>query len=117
MRSRTIPLLILAFTACACRSQQLHKDQDQFRHALLQMQTDQLLDNLVRAYNGLPIVHMDYTQITGTITQTAEGQVSGSVSEAAEVITKSISSMLTGRQESQLTVTGNPVLDSNVYLA
>ena len=54
-----------------CRSQQLACDQDQFRSRILELYTNQIMDNLVRVDQGLPIVQMDYTNITGTVTQNA----------------------------------------------
>jgi hypothetical protein len=102
-------ILLIVHGACGCRARQLGSDQDRFRHALLQMQTQQIMDNLVRIHRGLPIVHMDYTQITGTVTQDAQADLTG--------IPSDVLLGLSGKQENQLTVTGNPVIDPNVYMA
>jgi hypothetical protein len=101
-----------------CRAQQLCQDQDRIRCCLLDLYTNQILDNLIRAYEGLPIVQLDYTNITGTITQDASGNLTGSRQEAAGVVSRAFSVMAGGMQSQQLSVTANPVLNNNeVYNA
>ena len=119
-RRQTLTAVLVFASALAlvsgCRAQQLQSDQDRFRCALLEMETNQIMDNLVCAYNGLPIVHMDYSSITGTITQTPSGQISGSVQTTAPV-TNMIAYMLGFSQMNQLTVTANPVVDKPDFYA
>jgi hypothetical protein len=72
-------VLALAVTASSgCRSVVLQKDQDQFRDKMLDFYTNQIMDNLIRAANGLPIVQVEYTTISGTVTDTAGGSLGGS---------------------------------------
>jgi hypothetical protein len=125
-----VPLALLG--APGCRAQQLAKDQHQFRDCLLDLYTDQIMDNLVRAENGLPIVQLDYTNITGTITQNGTGSYTGtqtvenSKTLVIPTVVRTLSHSLTNMaslnpsayQTSVLTVTANPVINSNeVYNA
>src|SRR5262245_44154382 len=103
IQSASIAVLLIAILASGCRVRQLQMDQDRFRCALIQMQTSQIMDNLVRAYNGLPFVHLDYGAITGTVTQTANGQLSGSTENADGIVTQMLGFMFSGEQENQLT--------------
>src|SRR5438046_1026750 len=66
MRLAFVSLLIALISGCAVYD--LHRDQDQMRQALLDLYTDQIMDNLIRASNGMPIVQLDYSNATGTIT-------------------------------------------------
>jgi len=69
-------LLLVAFLGLfGCRSQQLACDQNKFRCQILDLYTDQIMDNLIRVDQGLPIVQMDYTNIVGTITQNGSAGV------------------------------------------
>jgi hypothetical protein len=115
--TRVLRIAVLLAFLPGCRAEQLESDQDRFRSALLQLETNQIMDNVVRAYNGLPIVHMDYSSITGTVSQTPSGQISGSTQTTAPV-TNMIAYMLGFSQTNQLTVTANPVVDKpDVYAA
>lgn len=102
-----------------CRSQQLRRDQDQFRHALLDMETNQIFDNLIRARCGLPIVHMDYDRISGTVTQSGTGDLRGSYTDVVGgSVTRALTGGLLAKQDNQLGVTGSPVRDKpEVYVA
>ena len=127
---RRIALVIVGamiFSGMGCRAHQLRHDQDKMRHALLDLYTNQLMDNLIRAYNGMPIVQLDYTNMTGTITQDANG----SFGEMQTLETQRNPALTTLRrfvnvtnfglgaaEKAQLTVTANPVLNNNeVYNA
>jgi hypothetical protein len=118
-----------------CRSQQLGYDQNQFRQVLLEMYEDQLMDNLIRAKNRMPLLHLDYTNITGTVTHSGSASVGGgpigtrtttfvkpTMSTAGgslvRLATQTFNYGVTASQISQLTVTANPIVDnSGVYLA
>jgi hypothetical protein len=128
-------ILMAIFTVVGvsgCRSHQLASDNDQFRHKILDMYTDQIMDNLIRAEQGLPMVQMDYTNITGTVTQngtlgftssqtTVDGKVLGLpavVRTLSHNFTNLASFNPSMYQTNVLTVTANPVLNSNeVYNA
>src|SRR4051794_7369925 len=62
----------------ACRSTQLASDQDHIRGAVMELHTNQIMDNLIRYRQGLPILHLDYVHMTGTVTDTASGALGGS---------------------------------------
>jgi hypothetical protein len=118
-----------------CRSQQLGYDQNQFRQVLLEMQEDQLMDNLIRAKNRMPLLHLDYTNITGTVTHSGTASVGGGPvgtrtttfvkptattagGSLVRVASQAFTYGVNASQISQLTVTANPIVDnSGVYLA
>jgi hypothetical protein len=123
---------IIAVAACAfasgCRSAQLKKDQDGMRGALLDLYTDQIMDNLIRAHNGYPIVQLDYSDMTGTVTHNSNASYGGNQNLQTErnefglttlrQFTNFFEYSLGGSQENQLTITANPVLNNNeVYNA
>src|SRR5260370_20448269 len=64
-------LAILAITGLllfpGCRAHQLASDQNQFRQILTTMYEDQLMDNLIRAKTRMPLLQLDYSNITGTV--------------------------------------------------
>jgi len=97
------------------------------RTAVLQLYTNQIMDNLVRAYDGLPLVQLDYTTMTGTITHDAGGSVNDSqtittnrnpILTTARNFARTTAFAFSAAQKSQLTITANPVLNNNeVYNA
>jgi hypothetical protein len=137
---RRVPsfVLVLLIAGAGCRSQQLAQDQDHIRHAYLELQTNQIMDNLIRARRGLPIVHLDYNHMTGTVTDTAAGGVSGSntgvgattapfkatAAPTFAAVTRTFTNVFnytaSGMQVNQLTINAEPVLNApevyNAYL-
>ena len=61
-------LFLLSVSVSGCAVQQLHNDQDKIRCSLLELYSNQIMDNLIRAHNKLPIVQVDYANATATIT-------------------------------------------------
>src|SRR5262245_43917779 len=120
MARRKLTALVLLVAVCGpgCRARQLQKDQDHMRCALLDLYTNQVMDNLVRAHNGMPIVQLDYSDVTATVTHTGNANFGGNQSLATErdavavTISRAFTNFLEysvgGSQESQLTVTANP---------
>ncbi|HKB37276.1 MAG TPA: hypothetical protein VKD72_12550 [Gemmataceae bacterium] len=111
-----------------CRSAHLKMDQDCMRAALLDLYTNQIMDNLIRASNGYPIVQLDYSDITGTVTQNANASYGGNQTlqtarnelgvTTLRQFTNFFEYSIGGSQENQLTITANPVLNNNeVYNA
>jgi hypothetical protein len=122
-----------------CRAGQLSVDQREMRAALLQMYEDQVMDNLIRARRDLPFIHLDYSNVTGTITDSGSATVGGSRSvthtsfarNAAEGAGPGVTSFSpdravvgvfnyngTGSQTNQLTITAQPYTASDrVYKA
>lgn len=111
---RRIAVAALALTTLVgCRAQQLQQDQDSIRVSIMDMYTNQIMDNLVRAHNGYPFVQMQYKSITGTVGH--DGSIGASM---ADVGSRLMNISLGGGQPNQLTVTANPIIDNDaVYLA
>ncbi|HEY6206749.1 MAG TPA: hypothetical protein VIW21_11345 [Chthoniobacterales bacterium] len=70
VRTATVLVLtILLLAGCAALdTHQAKLDQKQLREVLMDYTDDQILDNLIRASNGLAIVHFDLNTITATVT-------------------------------------------------
>jgi hypothetical protein len=124
----------LAFSG-GCRSQQLGYDQNQFRQVLLQMYEDQLMDNLIRARNRMPLLQLDYTNITGTVTHAGTASVGGGPTgtrtttfvkptaataggSLVRLASQAFNYNVNASQINQLTVTANPIVDNSaLYMA
>ena len=99
------------------------------RQAVLDLHTNQIMDNLIRIRQGLPILHVDYLHMTGTISQTAGGTFGDSqslIDNVTRTAAATFSHTLTNGQTygasanqfKQLTVTAEPVLNNyEVYHA
>lgn len=75
------------------------------------------MDNLIRTKRGYPILHLDYSRMTGTITQNANAMAGGSQTAAA-IISNVVNWGVGGSQQQVLTVTADPVININeVYNA
>jgi hypothetical protein len=107
-----------SFGAIGCAVEQVHSDQDRLRHALLDLYTDEIMDNLVRAVNGMPIIHLDYG--------TAQAQVLAKDSAmVGDSYAKTVSQMLTAAATTTLvtthmavnTLTGNASHDNTETIA
>ncbi len=123
-------LCIALFVGPGCRSQQLASDQNKIRCEVLNLYTDQIMDNLIRTDQGFPIVQMDYTQLVGTVTQNGTAGVTDGYTSAAthslagvvQTITHTFTNVVTfnasGYETAVLTVTANPLINNNeVYNA
>src|SRR4051812_29212877 len=67
------PLRLAMMVACCvgttgCAVNGIYKDQNLIRATLLDLYTNQILDNLIRASHDLPIVQIDYTNATAQLT-------------------------------------------------
>ena len=123
-----------------CRAQQLEGDQRDIRGTLLHLYEEQVMDNLVRAKLGYPVIQVDYSNLTGTLTQTGTLSIGdadtvtqngfgrlprkGGFSIPAQqfpmnhVRTNVLSPMVSGTNVDALTITGQPVNTVNsVYEA
>lgn len=70
-------LVLLAAWAPSCtRVPTLRQDQRDMRSALLCLYEDQMMDNLIRAKNLLPMIQVDYGKMTGTVDTTLNVQAS-----------------------------------------
>src|SRR5258708_623877 len=68
MRNLVFAVLLCCNTSIGCVVPELRNDQDKIRSALLDLYTNQIIDNLIRASDGMPIIQLDYTNATGTVT-------------------------------------------------
>src|ERR1051325_7222360 len=130
IRRATILLAALASMGMGCRPRVLREDQYRFRAAVLDLLEDQLIDNLIRAHKGLPIVHIDYETIGGTVTDSARADFggqrtttdtddfpvfsSGKLFRVLHVMSQAVLGFnysAGGSRQTQLAVTAKPVLD------
>ena len=70
MPGRLIGILVCAAALCGCAVHETHKDHDLIRLTLLDLYTNQIMDNLIRAENRMPIIQLDYTNGTTQVTIT-----------------------------------------------
>ena len=127
---RTVLLIFCAGSmACAgCAVSELRSDQDKIRTVLLDLYTNQIMDNLIRAGNGMPIIQLDYTNATATITvsetlslndglSTSNGNTLTVLAGPSVAIAKTAANVLTGSAGSthsnQVALTATPVTTCN----
>lgn len=117
----------LPCTSIGCAVGQAHSTQDQIRCSLLDLYTDQVMDNIVRTHNRLPIVQLDYTQAQGMITVKNTASVGDnqtwtktnvlSLPALTRMITKTSTNVLNGslglENTNQITIAAVPVTTSN----
>lgn len=73
---RSILLCVWCLLISGCVVNQLRNDQDRIRLMVQELQTNQLMDNLVRASNGMPIIQLDYSAAQTTVTMKDSAMVS-----------------------------------------
>ena len=84
---------------------------------------DQILDNVIRVYNRLPIIHFDIAAASSTVKQTGSGTFGGGQSlkrglAGAFEATRPATFGLEGKEEDTLDIDVKPVLSKNeVYTA
>src|ERR1051326_534921 len=69
------PILAAGITSCA--NQVVHWDAVQMRRHVMDYYTDQVMDNLIRAKNGLPFVHVDVASLSALSTAKVAATVGG----------------------------------------
>jgi hypothetical protein len=113
MMLRLVLTAFLAATICpGCAVWQAHRDQDQIRSALLDLYTNQIMDNLARASKGLPIIQLDYTNAQGMITAQGTANFSDTNTVTRPAVTTFMASL--GLQNTnQVTLSATPVTTSN----
>jgi hypothetical protein len=98
--------LICCLALSGCAVHQLHSDHDKIRTALLDLYTNQIIDNLIRAYNGLPIIQLDYTNAVATVTVVDTESLNDTLATSSTVVTtNSLSPSLTNGATSSATKT------------
>lgn len=118
---------ILTVAALAgCRAQTLEGDQADMRNSLLTLYKQQVMENLVRTARMEPVIEIDFTTVTGTITELGKGTAgygresdTTSKSKGTNSYLVKTTPTISGEQDitTQLTVTGNPVTDPSIYKA
>jgi hypothetical protein len=135
MRRLFINLWICCAFLPGCATRELRSDQDRIRTALLELNTNQVMDNLVRASNGLPIIQLDYTNANANVTIEQTASLSDAVAVTdSNVFTIAATKMLQlthqtvntligslgASHQNQVAITANPALSSselyNAYL-
>jgi hypothetical protein len=122
-----LPALLLAPIAAGCLAvSELKCDQDKIRHALIDLYTNQIIDNLILAANSMPFIQVDYTNATSTVTINESGTLGGSqqitqghpLNKAARMaavvrsIQNTFSPTATAGNLNQIAVTANPAITS-----
>jgi hypothetical protein len=83
MTPRIVLLAGVTLSLAGCQAAQVARDGENFRHALLDMYTEQTLDNLIRAREGLPFVQVTYRNLMIQDTDALSGTASAGWSESA----------------------------------
>jgi hypothetical protein len=109
---RLLILFLLLGANAGCAVAQAHRDQDQMRAALLDLYTNQVIDNLIRAYNRMPIIQLDYTQAQGMITVQRTANLTDSFTTTSPVVNV-LTSALGLQNTNQITINAVPVTTSN----
>ena len=125
MRSK-IALLWLAALAplCSgCLSRQIARDGIGLRQAILDMYTDQVMDNLIRAHNNMPYVQLVYTTIqandmdqvsaNGALDQTITTTRDLFAAMASRVLANDYKAGGMGDRMRTMNFTANPITDQN----
>jgi hypothetical protein len=106
LRQVGLALCLIGLPGCAVP--QLQRDQDGIRATLLHLYTDQVLDNLVRATNGLPIIQLDYTNASANITVEHTASLSdGLATTASSMSTVAAKSMEATTHQTVNTLSGS----------
>jgi len=123
---RLLLIWVCCLASAGCAVNQVRRDHDQIRCALLDLYTNQLMDNLVRVCNGLPIVELDYTNAAATVTIHENGAAANSpltttrnnvftiakastTLMATRTVLETVSGTFTADRSNQVQVTANPV--------
>jgi hypothetical protein len=121
----TAGLLASATAGCVAVSE-VQCDQDKIRHALIDLYTNQIIDNLILAANGMPFIQVDYINATSTVTVNESGTLGGSqqitqghpLNKAARLaavvrtVQNTFSPSATAGNLNQIAVTANPAISS-----
>ena len=98
-------------------------------HALLlDLYTDQIMDNVIRQHNGLPIIQLDYINANATLTITGKASTADTVmtvspgvlsilktsmATVANTTMNTVTPSMTGDRSNQVQVTAVPVITSD----
>jgi hypothetical protein len=120
--------IFLSSSIClGCLGRQIAQDGKSLGQAILDMYTDQVMDNLVRARSNMPFVQLKYSQIqaTDSVDLTATGAVDQTIATAGGLVLDAVTRTLTndykaaatGDQKRAMNFTADPITDQNdIYL-
>jgi hypothetical protein len=93
---RTIAVLLALCFASGCLTRQVARDGINFRQALLDIYTDQVMDNLIRASQNRPFVQLAYRNLIVTDAQTCKASASNEADPSSnKSVAKATSALLT----------------------
>jgi hypothetical protein len=124
MRKTTFLVLLALAPCCAgCLGKQFARDGISLRQAILDMYTDQIMDNLIRARCNMPFVQLKYSQIqandsdeysaTGAIDQTIETARDLITGAVMRTLTNDYKAAATGDRKMAMNFTADPITDEN----
>jgi hypothetical protein len=119
--------LAMAGSLAGCAVTETQNDQDKIRNALIDLYTNQVIDNLILAANGMPFIQLDYTNATATVTVNQNGTIGGTqqitnthpLNMAARMaaVARTIQSTFTygvgGANTNQIALTANPAINND----
>jgi len=111
---RSLFLCACCLTSMAgCAVEQARNDQDKIRVALLDLYTNQLMDNLIRASNGMPIIHLDYGTAQATVVSKNSAMSSDSYANTvSHVLTVAATTTMTTTRTAMNTFMGSASHDN-----
>jgi hypothetical protein len=117
MRCRLL-LCLCGLTLAGCTARELCTDQDKLRCALLDLYTNQIMDNLIRAAKGLPIIQLDYLNATAQVTLKETATVSDGVARTrSDVFTAVAATSLALTRSTVNTLMGGATIDHSNQLS
>jgi len=119
--------LIIAVASPGCAVTEARYDQDKIRTALLDLYTNQVIDNLILAANGMPFIQLDYSNATATVTINQNATIGGTeqvtasrplnMAARAAAVARGLQSGWTysvgGANTNQIAVTANPAINND----
>lgn len=103
-----------------CLARQVTRDGVQMRQALLEMYTDQVMDNLVRAHNNMPFVQVTYSDVTVQDNDELNATLNGSHTLSEDLVpavTRNFVRMFGwqagGTRSRTMSFVANPITDQN----
>jgi hypothetical protein len=127
MLGRSVAIMLFGITFCGCAVHQAHKDHDLIRNTLLELYTNQIMDNVIRTANGMPIIQLDYTNAAAQVTITnslggSDNQVTTASNvfalpaaslQATRTIVTTLMGNISNMNTNQISITAVPVTTSN----
>jgi hypothetical protein len=128
MRITVLPFaLMVASALTGCAVTEVKYDQDKIRNTLIDLYTNQVIDNLILAANGMPFIQLDYTNATATVTVNQNGSIGGmqevTTSRPINLAARTVAMMrgitsnwtygVGGMNSNQIALTANPAINND----